>query len=455
MATDVSKPPKGFVVDGPPQGFVIDEPKPKPPSRPLFTASGFGATPPPNAEQSAGALDAMATIGTGILSPLAGGIAAAPVFPSNPEAGAQIYENVSNKFQWTPKTELGRRLIGTIAPVAEAVDTGITDAFGNVPGGPVAQTIARTAVQAPLEAAGLRGVMRGPGATNSPVFRHTPELPTNRTIPEINDLFRAGNEAFTAARKLGSDLKPSAPQRLARAVGDMKESSGLRVIIDPDQHPKSFALRNRMIAETEGPMDFDQLLTLRQLAKDAAGGNDLPDARIAGKLRDALDEFMGSLTADDLVSGAPKTANALLEEGRALWRRARTAEEIERRMDIAALKGKAQFTGAGYEQALRSQFRSLAERIRNGKEPGFSPELARAVEKVANGDPVGNIFRELGKNAPTGIVSSGIGAGVGYTLFGPLGAAAVPAAGLLGRRLATAATNKNAQAALELARLGQ
>ena len=60
----------------------------------------------------------------------------------------------------------------------------------------------------------------------------------------------------------------------------------------------------------------------------------------------------------------------------------------------------------------------------------------------------------LGKLAPTGIVSAGIGGSAGYALGGPVGAVAVPAVGAIARRGATKMTQRNVEKASELVRSG-
>jgi hypothetical protein len=111
-----------------------------------------------------------------------------------------------------------------------------------------------------------------------------------------------------------------------------------------------------------------------------------------------------------------------------------------------------QFSGSGFENALRTQFRQIA--MNNKKMRGFSAEEREAIKKVAMGGPLDNTMRMLGKLAPTGIVSGGIGASAGYAIGGPVGMAAVPAVGAAARKAATSLTNRNVQNLSELVRRG-
>jgi hypothetical protein len=105
------------------------------------------------------------------------------------------------------------------------------------------------------------------------------------------------------------------------------------------------------------------------------------------------------------------------------------------------------FSGSGAENAVRTEFRTLAKNT--AKMRTFTPAERSAIERVAKGGPIGNTLRMLGKFAPTGVVSSALSGGAGYAVGGPVGAVALPAAGFAARQGATAATLGNARAASE------
>ena len=73
------------------------------------------------------------------------------------------------------------------------------------------------------------------------------------------------------------------------------------------------------------------------------------------------------------------------------------------------------------------------------------------IGKVADGSPIGNVFRFFGKTAPTGIVSGGIAFGLPAVLGSPALGAALLGTGVVGRQLATRSTMANAQRALDAA----
>ena len=149
------------------------------------------------------------------------------------------------------------------------------------------------------------------------------------------------------------------------------------------------------------------------------------------------------------MGGNPAIAIPALQDARKLWSQASKADTIETLIDRAKLSAP-NFSGSGMENAIRTEFRALAKNEK--KMRLFTDDEQDAIRKVAMGGPVENAMRMIGKFAPTGVVSSGLSSGAGYMLGGPVGAAAVPAAGFGARQLATMLTMRNAQKASELMR---
>lgn len=90
------------------------------------------------------------------------------------------------------------------------------------------------------------------------------------------------------------------------------------------------------------------------------------------------------------------------------------------------------------------------------------PEQREAIRRVAEGTKYANALRNMGKMAPTGVVSMGLGGGVPFMVgnaFGGPGLGAVAGAGAMGsgflaRDAATRVTQRNALLAEMLARSG-
>jgi hypothetical protein len=146
-------------------------------------------------------------------------------------------------------------------------------------------------------------------------------------------------------------------------------------------------------------------------------------------------------------------------EANQLYRRAMAGSTIDEAVELAGVRA-GQFTGSGFENALRTEFRRLSRDIVKGRLRGLTPDQQEAIRRISDGAPLENFLRGLGKAAPTGVVSAGIGGGmpflVGNAIGGPaVGAAlggATMAAGGLARNAATRMQRGNAEVAAGLMR---
>lgn len=193
-------------------------------------------------------------------------------------------------------------------------------------------------------------------------------------------------------------------------------------------------------------MNPEQMQTVRKAIQAAARSTDEAEARIGTMMLRQFDDAIEPL--------APQ-----FKEANALYRRAMKSEKIQEVIDLAGNKA-GQFSGSGYENALRTEFRALNRRIIKGQEKGWTADEKAMIARIANGGTVENIARDIGKAAPRGIVSTagagGVPFAVGTAIGGPvvggaLGAGAL-AIGEAGRRIATRMQTKNAGLLEALAR---
>ena len=84
--------------------------------------------------------------------------------------------------------------------------------------------------------------------------------------------------------------------------------------------------------------------------------------------------------------------------------------------------------------------------MNNKRMRGFTKAEQEAIKKVAMGGKVDNAMRQLGKLAPTGVISGAISGSAGFAIGGVPGALALPAVGALARRSATNRTMRNVDA---------
>lgn len=263
-----------------------------------------------------------------------------------------------------------------------------------------------------------------------------------------DELATQAKTAYQEAKSAGVVLKPQTLQSLqGTAASDLREDG-----LDGTLHPATSAALGRL-SQAAGPLPLNELEILRRVALHAESNSFMnpSDARMAGKLVDHIDDTINNLKPSDVDAGNPQQAADALNNARNLWSRKRKADTIDELMRRADLRA-SQFSGSGQENAIRTEFRSLA--MNQKRMRFFSPEERASIEKVAKGGPVENAMRWIGKLAPSSPVSGAASTFLGLTLGGPVGAAASVGGGLISRKLATRATLRNVQRAGDLMRAG-
>jgi hypothetical protein len=170
-------------------------------------------------------------------------------------------------------------------------------------------------------------------------------------------------------------------------------------------------------------------------------------AKILG-VRDKIDDLIDDLTPADVMSGDPAIAAPAITEARNLWSKMSKGEAMDELVERAKNKTSF-FTAAGYENALRTEFRNFANSKQFRK---FSKPEQEAILEVVRGGPIDNAMRAMGRFLPTGPVT-GIATGGAYAI-NPALAATTATMGAVGRAGATAGTVYNVQQASQLMRGG-
>jgi hypothetical protein len=273
------------------------------------------------------------------------------------------------------------------------------------------------------------------------------------TIPGVDDLRAAADDLYKQAEKAGLVVTPD-------SFGSMVDDVTAAVVeagIDRGIHSKAYSALGRLIEAKDGyaavgtgPIlrDID---ILRRVVKGAASSIDPDERRIASIMTEKVDDWLTNLKPQDVAAGNAGKAARTIRKARDLWSRMRKAEVVQDMMEKAE-NSAPNFSGSGMENAVRTQFRQLANNKKQMRQ--FSKAEQRAIRRVARGGPIENTLRMLGKFAPTGIVSSALSGGVGYTVGGPIGGVALPALGFGARQAATNMTMRNADLASQLMRSG-
>ncbi len=297
-------------------------------------------------------------------------------------------------------------------------------------------------------AAEFAGAMAG-GLGTQAAQRGLQFMATQPATPAMDALRRAKNAAYDAADNAGVVVGADRFKRAVADIGQAARKQGL----DRNVTPKAAGAMRRLLLEADEGRDLSltEIDTLRKVIRRAADTTDRGDKAVALAMRSELDSFLDDLKPGDLVSG-DAAAVQTLKQARALNTRLSKGEQIDDMIESATERA-SQFSGSGMENALRTEFRALARNPKKMKL--FTPDEQSAIRAVNRGAPMTNFFRMLGKLAPTGVVSGGVGAGggaaVGSALAGPPGAAVgaigVPAVGAGARNVATGLTSQAANEA--------
>lgn len=265
--------------------------------------------------------------------------------------------------------------------------------------------------------------------------------------PSSEALKDQAQNAYRAAESAGVVIGEASFENAFLNIAKDAAKQGLH----PKLHPRALAALESLGNEVGKPLTLEKADTLRKVLKNAASTADASERRIVMRAVDKFDDYIAGLKPTDVLAGDAKAATEALTEARGLWSKARKSEAVEDLMERAKTRA-SQFSGSGYENALRTEFRNLIMNPR--KMRVFSAEEQDAIKKVAKGGALENSLRMLGKFAPTGVVSSALSGGMGFAAAGPAGAVALPALGFAARRGATALTERNAKLAAELMRRG-
>lgn len=146
-----------------------------------------------------------------------------------------------------------------------------------------------------------------------------------------------------------------------------------------------------------------RVFTLRhldQIRKQAGLISGSPDeqAHLARTIRSVMDDFLDSLTPDDVLhSASPEEAIALLKDARSLWRTWKKSDSID---DAIWQAEQRTLRGGDFYRHIKSTLTAL-KRNRRQYMNTFTPEERRMIDQVITGDSVEMALRTLSHFAPT------------------------------------------------------
>lgn len=257
--------------------------------------------------------------------------------------------------------------------------------------------------------------------------------------PTAKELKKQASDAYKSARESGATVEAKS---FLSAIDEAESGARKDLTYRPATHPKA-ATAIGLIREEMGQagerLSLDDVEVARRLASSALDSPSKGERAVAHRIIDKIDDYVGGL--DDTFA-----------EARALFARSAKSATMERLQEKAKNTVGANYTQAGYETALRQQFRSLLNNENAMRR--FSPEEKGAIEKVVRGGPVENALRMVGRFAVRGPVGGSMYGGAAYFSGQPEIALGLAGAGELGRQGATQMTMRNVRIADELMRRG-
>lgn len=119
--------------------------------------------------------------------------------------------------------------------------------------------------------------------------------------------------------------------------------------------------------------------------------------------RDRIQEWMGKLTAADVVTGDPQFTQAMWDHARLDWLKHKKLEMLEEATTKAQRQASATGTGANRINKARQAIEKILDSEKKSR--GMSPEARQKMIEIVEGTYLTNKARNLSKFAPTGPVS--------------------------------------------------
>jgi Inorganic Pyrophosphatase len=338
-------------------------------------------------------------------------------------------EGTAGQFGQTVGEFLGNPLsyVGPGGAISKILTAG-TSALGSEALG---QAVRGTSLETPARVAGA--VIGGRGAAGRAASAERAVAPT------VEELYDAADAGYTAARGYGVGIRPQPIARLADDIFTDLGTDGFR----ERNVPKTWNAIQELKDNT-GLVGIEDLDSVRRVLRKAAS-NPLEGAEREASSRaiSAIDKYVSELNPND-VAVNPHFAERVgqeIQSARGNYAAAKRAELLADKTKDADLQAAATGSGGNINNAMRQKIKSILTNPRLQR--GFSQDELDQMDKIVRGTATGNIARLLGKLAPTGVVSGGLGLEIGSHLIGgPAGLSAVPIAGAIAKKIGDMSTRR-------------
>ena len=269
----------------------------------------------------------------------------------------------------------------------------------------------------------------------------------SEAAPTIEGLKTAARGAFKEIDDLGVTVNPSSTNRLSAELGQLTRKQGF----NPTIHPKVNAALKEFESVAGQSQTLSEVDTLRRVASAAARSIEPDEARLGNLMINKIDDFLDTAGRNEL-SGTTKNIGAKYRDARQLWRRAKKSEQLDEAFNKASLQA------TGFENGIRTQFRSILGSSKKSK--GFTKDELDAMRQVVKGTSLQNTAKMLGRfgfseGQASNMLMGSLGVAGGAAVGGPAGAVAIPLIGQVSRNLAQKLTRKGAEGTDLIVRAGK
>lgn len=268
----------------------------------------------------------------------------------------------------------------------------------------------------------------------------------DQSVPTVGQLKERAGDLYADVEARGIAAGPEATAEMMERANRVLASQGRiggdgRAIIPDGPTQQGY---NLLESFSGGTMTPRQAQTVRETLGEGLGSNVPKERRIASMLLEDFDDW-----SIPVMPGA--------DEAREVSSRYIRGQQLEGLTDRAIGRGN-RLRGSDDAAQVRTMYGQLDEKIGQGQ-AFFDPATAAQISRVAQGDPVTNSLRWLGKFSPQNVIpalSQAAGVGASAATGNPLpalGAASLAGAGIFGRKVSNDRTLRAAREA-ELLALG-
>lgn len=220
----------------------------------------------------------------------------------------------------------------------------------------------------------------------------------------VDKVKAAAGQMYDEAERLGAVYDPAA----ARTLSDDLERIVVDEVLD-ETEPTYRAIKGIKTiidtAEKNGkPIEMTHIKRMKQVIRrkmdqTRPGGE---EARLLRRVRDAVEDF----AIDDAnmlafgTNGAGKTAAQVRKEADILWRNAKTAEDLQQKLEKAALQTMATGSGGNINNKIRQVFTKIAGDPKQMRR--YTPAEQEAIRAVVDQGFSSAALRQIGKLSMSG-----------------------------------------------------